>query len=135
MPLTLIRTAFASLATLVAATAGSAADGRQLAGDPRPDLRAENRERTLPGREVAELGGRLAGKSEFAVLSRLGRPDRATYFNGGARLDYRFGREWITVRLRDGKVIGVGPDERQTGVREDDLVLPPGVEDLDPIGL
>jgi hypothetical protein len=134
VPPTTARIVLPVVAALLAVQAASAADGRRITGDPRPDLRDENRERRLTDREAAELGDRLRGKSEFAVLSRLGRPDRAAYEANQARLDYRFGRGWIAIRLRDGRVVEVGLDERQTGVREDDFIIPPVGVDPDPIG-
>src|SRR5262245_12369006 len=54
--------------TVLGATVlASAADGKLITGDLRPDLRAANRERNLTSQEVETLGRVLKGKSEYAV--------------------------------------------------------------------
>jgi hypothetical protein len=89
--------------------------------DSRPNLGVERRQRELSDREFADLARALTGKSEAAVVARLGRPDRSCSMGNSGRLIYKFGRSWLVLYIRSGRVFDVGGNERQTGVREDDF--------------
>jgi hypothetical protein len=108
------------VASVVPVGAAAGDEGRETS-DPQA-VRQLDRRFTLNDREASALERRLMEKSEEAVIRLLGRPERGRGPDGHLRLNYRFGREWLTVSVRDGRVIATGYGERQTGVREDDFV-------------
>ena len=109
------------LAASVVTASVASGDGKRDIGDSQAARRLDRRFR-LSEREVAGLERLLIGTSEDAVIRLLGRPVRDRGPDGHPRLNYRFGRTLLSVYVRDGRVVRMEYGERQTGVREDDMV-------------
>ncbi|HKB06159.1 MAG TPA: hypothetical protein VKD90_28445 [Gemmataceae bacterium] len=105
-----------------AATLGDdgAEDVGGLASEMIPPL---SRNRDLNDTEVSLLDRALRGQTECEVTLLLGQPDEVDRLSRpDVHLRYRFGRELLSVAIRNGRVSSVDYGERQTGVRDDDLV-------------
>ena len=117
------------IALLGAAGGASASDYKPTADGPRLKARLLSRDRDLTNAEYTAVERRLIGSTAGAVGLLLGKPDSCHSRGDGTTCwSYSFGRGhntqlgYVSVFVRDGRVVMMAHNERQTGVREDDLV-------------